>query len=556
MLDYSNPSYERTYQLLSDIKNSGMDTVILLAMGYLQRDNCQVANYRLINYLHEDNQALVNFLKVSQELNLNIYLGTAAHDESCFSIRGTDYQAINQKHADVTLELAQSLKDYYLSQGWSWDNGNVKGFYINDEMDIEETKSALLLSHYTLLSQRLKSSYPNKKIFISPWITERSTYDSASRAFNLIYSQTSIDIIAPQDSLGSGLTTSFSADKEHFRALADVTARYPGRTAWANIESFTKNTPGKSPSFIPSNILKLSTQIETVNPYVEKHITWIFQHTLNIAPSFDSNPSWTSQYTPELAIKRFQLRSDYQNWLHSPNTKITSVFTYGTNLVIKGDSLKNSSNRTYLTIHYLDNSGALKKHSRISPVFEEDKQTVYLPLEALPSFSINQPYALSLSPLSYLSPPSSPTTPPTSPPATSIPTALPTLVPSPTSLPTQLPSSTPRPTNIPPSSTPIPTSLPASSTPRPTLEPTSFQASPLLTQVPNTCTPCSNSLLKSKGDANCDGSIDVIDRSIWSSEILIDAGTLTKKSTWRADFNCDGYLNVIDRTIWSTNFSI
>jgi hypothetical protein len=97
--------------------------------------------------------------------------------------------------------------------------------------------------------------------------------------------------------------------------------------------------------------------------------------------------------------------------------------------------------------------------------------------------------------------------------------------------------------------TPPPTGVPSITPTRtPTIKPT-----PTSTSI-KICTPCLNSNLKSKGDANCDGTIDVVDRSIWSAEFLIDGGNLIKKNNWLSDFNCDGYVNVIDRSIWSANF--
>lgn len=146
---------------------------------------------------------------------------------------------------------------------------------------------------------------------------------------------------------------------------------------------------------------------------------------------------------------------------------------------------------------------------------------------------------------------------PTLRPPTLTPTRTPTRVPTltPTSRPI-LPTSTPtlRPTRIPsPTPTLLPTNLP---TLTPSTRPSST-STPVPTQViGDTCTTCSNSNLKSKGDANCDGRIDILDRSIWSSEFLVSGVSQIKKSTWLSDFNCDGYVDIVDRSIWSSNFSL
>lgn len=169
--------------------------------------------------------------------------------------------------------------------------------------------------------------------------------------------------------------------------------------------------------------------------------------------------------------------------------------------------------------------------------------------------------SLSLQGITEVIPTLKPTNTPTSIP-TIKPTNTPTLKPTSTPIPTLKPTSTPIPT-LKPTSTPIPTQTPtpisnSTSTPIPTLKPTNTPV-PTIKSTPTStstkiCTPCHNSSLKLKGDANCDGFIDVVDRSIWSAEFLTDGGNLTKKNYWLSDFNCDGYVNVTDRSIWSANF--
>lgn len=56
-------------------------------------------------------------------------------------------------------------------------------------------------------------------------------------------------------------------------------------------------------------------------------------------------------------------------------------------------------------------------------------------------------------------------------------------------------------------------------------------------------------LLKSQGDANCDGKIDIRDFSIWRDEF--NGTSATKKS----DFNNDGFFDIEDFSIWSDGFS-
>jgi hypothetical protein len=66
---------------------------------------------------------------------------------------------------------------------------------------------------------------------------------------------------------------------------------------------------------------------------------------------------------------------------------------------------------------------------------------------------------------------------------------------------------------------------------------------------------------KSKGDANCDGSIDVVDFSLWHKEFFDgDKGTVVKPNYWSTDFTgpegkCDGKVDIYDFSLWQKNFS-
>jgi hypothetical protein len=72
--------------------------------------------------------------------------------------------------------------------------------------------------------------------------------------------------------------------------------------------------------------------------------------------------------------------------------------------------------------------------------------------------------------------------------------------------------------------------------------------------------PKPNFLGKTKGDANCDGSIDVTDYSLWHKEFFDgDKGEMVKND-WNADFTgsagkCDGKVDVYDFSLWQKFFS-
>lgn len=100
--------------------------------------------------------------------------------------------------------------------------------------------------------------------------------------------------------------------------------------------------------------------------------------------------------------------------------------------------------------------------------------------------------------------------------------------PQPTATPTVPPVNTP--TNIPPTLTPIPPS--ASPTPPPG----------------STATPTDSCPKRSLGDANCDGSISLVDAESWRREFRSEVQTVF------ADFNQDGRVSLQDYESWRRGF--
>lgn len=130
---------------------------------------------------------------------------------------------------------------------------------------------------------------------------------------------------------------------------------------------------------------------------------------------------------------------------------------------------------------------------------------------------------------------------------TPVPSATVTPVPTATLTPTQTPTPTSVPTFTPtPTLTATPTEVPTS-TPAPTLTsipPTLTIIPPTLTSTPVPTISCN----KNAGDANCDGSINVVDYALWRSEFL------GQVSTKNSDFNGDGTINMVDFALWRRTF--
>lgn len=53
-----------------------------------------------------------------------------------------------------------------------------------------------------------------------------------------------------------------------------------------------------------------------------------------------------------------------------------------------------------------------------------------------------------------------------------------------------------------------------------------------------------------KGDANCDGRVDILDYEDWFSSFV-----RSQNKQGKGDFNCDGRLTIDDYQIWWENYS-
>jgi len=125
--------------------------------------------------------------------------------------------------------------------------------------------------------------------------------------------------------------------------------------------------------------------------------------------------------------------------------------------------------------------------------------------------------------------------------------SVPTGGPQPTFIPSPTPSFAPIPTGVEPTHS-VPTGGP-----QPTFIPSptpSFAPIPTGVQL---CTVCQTVGDRSKGDANCDGVVNILDFSAWRLEKFDQKADRTQKKTWRADFNCDGYVKADDFSIWLHN---
>ncbi len=321
-LFYSSESAYREF--FQELHDTGIDTVILMLTNQLTK-NCQSGAYteQISSRIQAGSPPYIpTFIKLAKEFNMSVYfsLGDFAVDSPCFIFHSGD--ASNEatdkgRLIAMSLRTIDTLKQTVSNSGVSWSDPIIRGFYIYAETDTEYLSVSTYpqVTFLKEMSAKIKQKEPSKKILYSPFQKESTDYAKSKQAFTNIYSLTSIDIVAPQDSMGSQLTTSYARSSDHFRALKDAVSSYSGKEAWANIESFT---PGSDAfvNYIPTTIDKLKQQITAASPYISRMITWMYTHTMLSNPRSDNMAAvnqYAVQYTQTNATRRKALRAAYMS---------------------------------------------------------------------------------------------------------------------------------------------------------------------------------------------------------------------------------------------------
>lgn len=485
-------------QIYSEMQQTGIDTVIFLAAGGWWPLPCS-SNPPTFNeqYYFTPNSWYLNSLKQVKNQGMKIFFGLVNTDIwGCTPFWQEPYRT---KILDYAERLIDQLKVTVATEGWSWDDQQFAGFYVPEQgiSAFTNTTSADTQFWKELVS-RIKAKAPNKKVLMSPWVLESYDYGLAKTAYANLYSLVGVDILAPQDSMGTLKVTSYTKSSELFRALRDA-AQQTGKTAWANIETFTQDSPSSS-TYYPSDINKISQQIAAATPYVSKMITWIYQHTMLSVPALDNFPSWMGQYTPANAQKRKQLRNDYMAYYNFPSVCQSKYYYHlGNKQCQQTTALYH--NTTLKQCGVLDAPSCSENLSRYLP--GQTTGICYL--------SLNECQQANSTP-----------TPTPTPSPTPIPTSIPTPSPSPTPTPSPSPTLTPTPSSI-PSPTPSPT---------PSSTPTSNPAD-----------------LTDEGDTPGD-EVNIFDYN----QLVSDFGKTGSPGWLRADIDKNGKVDIFDYNILVENF--
>jgi hypothetical protein len=320
------PSLAANTAMFDEMQATGIDTVVFLASGGLGgpcTPNPPAFTESYYFALPEPNWYL-HSLKEAKARGMTIFFGLVNVDAyGCMPFwvgSANDTNTYMGRNLDYSARLVNQVKQTVSAQGWSWNDPQFAGFYVFEGGlgNFVDPNSADT-QFFKALAAKIKANADGKKILMSPWVLESYTYANAKTAYTNLYNA-GIDIIAPQDSMGTLKVTTYAKSAELYRALKDARDSVGGnKQAWANIE--TQLHASTTSDYDPSTIARVSSQINAAKPYVSKTITWIYQHTMASVPAMDNAPElWTHQYTSAHAAARKKLRSDYLALYNPANT--------------------------------------------------------------------------------------------------------------------------------------------------------------------------------------------------------------------------------------------
>lgn len=296
--------------MVKEMAQTGLDTIIV-NLGVTIKDE---RGYHDFHELHEG-MATPLLIKLAKKYNMKLFFSVGNFASSNIDpwTNKTDQDHLIGISTQLITRLKEIVSNSPPSWNLKWSDDVIAGFYLWPETDIYGFIPGAVpstLPFVSRFSQMIKTTEPTKKIIISPWLMEWQDYATAYTSFFDVFTKTSVDIIAPQDSLGTGKVVSQKSNSEHLRALSDA-AKKSGKEAWVNVESFTSPW-GDNGKYVPSTIDKLSSQILTAQPYVSKIITFAYQDTMLSSSLFDTYSRANQTYTPlHEAQRRKVLRNEY-----------------------------------------------------------------------------------------------------------------------------------------------------------------------------------------------------------------------------------------------------
>lgn len=278
-------------QELSDMKNSGFDTVIISRAMILGRTHYQSMHYEDFDgRWHLDHVA-----RAAEELGLNLYIGLNLNLQ--FWNRSRDLATMLKRDLNISRVLFDELHRRYGGMA------SLKGYYIPNEPDCETFSSS---ERREEIRKYLNGIYVHIKehcslnILNSPFYSKTTPPEKLAEWWDELIDRPMFDIVAMQDGVGCARDCIVPEDaSRYYPLLADV-LKNKGVVFWNNVETFAQDPRG-AVEFHPAPIRRVDRQYRAGFNCVDKSITWEYSHfigrLLNGDERYEQFKAWNLGFT-------------------------------------------------------------------------------------------------------------------------------------------------------------------------------------------------------------------------------------------------------------------
>lgn len=263
---YGKPMLTATVEEWKDnfrrLKGMHIDTVIFQAALWRELKECY---YRSKYFTDLKCFGVVeNMLQAAAEENIFVFMGgygSVAGWGPCMTLE--DLKKETEEHQKCFEELCRI--------------GKFHGMYFPSETCFQDRrlpeKEFRMNFLYREFCQMVKEKYPEMKVIVSPATGHKEEHSSMFCDFwNNILQNSGVDILMPQDSIGTGLSriSQMSAQWRDWKNVADAQKMQ----LWSHTEIFERRGYRPEDNMYPAPVERVAVQLALAAPYVERHCCW------------------------------------------------------------------------------------------------------------------------------------------------------------------------------------------------------------------------------------------------------------------------------------------
>lgn len=275
--DWDLERWAQEYEMLKDI---GINEVIL-QYTFNSKDKYTLYPTKLPGYTCNDVDMISNALTAADSSGMNIRIGLA-YNSDWWNKGSSDIDWLNIE-AEANKAAAEEIIKLY------GHHQSISGWYIPYEFSQFTAPTPETQTNFNNFLKEITTGIKSKSdkdimispfyISILPWFNSLTTW---TNTLQTILKDTSINIVALQDSIGVGFnTTSHLADLYSYTKKA---TDFLGIKLYADTETFTVTSSGN----IPADIDRIKTQLSIEKSYVEGFLAFSINHYQNKYSSDES----------------------------------------------------------------------------------------------------------------------------------------------------------------------------------------------------------------------------------------------------------------------------